>query len=123
MMPEPLLTADAFIDGIIKSLVSTLWFWTKEYWIYITIFVVLVIIGVIVQINMMKSGGHRNRLPPAFNRLVGSLTYWFIFWIQVVIAYWIFGNQVIDDLWFLIFGGVAFPVTKLFLVKIGFWYY
>ena len=115
--------ANDFANQIIKETFLILWSWMIEYWPFVLCFALIIIGGVIFQIRMMKTGGHQNRLPPGFNRLVGSLTYLFFFWLQFTIAYLIFGSQVLDDLWFLIFGGVAFPVTKLFLVWIGFWYY
>ena len=83
---------------------------------------VVIVGGIILQIVMMRSCGHRNRLPSGFNALVGSLIRLLIFGILVYLAYLIWGVQVIDELWLTIIGIIAFTGTSLFLRGIGFWY-
>jgi len=113
-------------DEIIKSIVSQSYSFAKEqfiiHWPYIIGFFVFIIAGVILQIIMLRSGGD-SKLPAFFNRLVGSFTYSIFFLIQLSISYWVFGAQVIDDVWFTLFGIISFPVTGFFLCAIGFWYY
>jgi len=93
-----------------------------QYWPYVIIFIIIIIAGIILQILMLRSGRH-NRLSPGFNRLVGSLTYFFFFGLLFIITYWTFGAQIVDELWLAIFGAIAFPVTGIFLRWIKFWYY
>jgi hypothetical protein len=71
----------------------------------------------------MLRSGKRNKLSPWFNRMVGSLTYSLFFALFIVIFYLILGNQVIDEIWFALFGAISFPLTGWFLRWIGFWYY
>jgi hypothetical protein len=84
---------------------------------------IFVIGGIILQILMMKTGGRTNRLSPAFNSMVGSLAYGAFFGLYLFVAYWIWGTQVIDDVWFAIIGIISFPSAGFFLRAIGFWYY
>jgi len=119
-------STSSILDKAIKSefysdipIVKTLWL---TYWPYIIGFFIFVIAGVVIQILMLRSG-HHNKLSAGFNSLVGSLTYSLFFLIQLLICYLIFGAQVIDDLWFAIFGAISFPATWTFLNTIGFWYY
>lgn len=113
-------------DSLVKSFVLGIWEAIKTiclaFWPYIILFIVIIIAGIILQILMLRSG-RRNRLPPGFNRLVGSLTYFLYFGLIFIIAYWVFGTRIIDELWLAIFGAIAFPATGLFLRTIGFWYY
>lgn len=92
------------------------------HWRYILLFLVFIIAGVLLQIRMLRSGRH-NKLPAWFNRLVGSVTYFLFFSVMTTIAFWIFGEQVIDKGWFAIFNLLAYPMTGFFLRAIGFWYY
>lgn len=114
------------MDSMERSFVLGIWGAVKiiwlAFWPYIIIFTLFILAGVVWQILIFQSG-KRNRLSPGFNRLVGSLTYFFFFALIFIIAYWIFGTQVIDELWLAIFGAIAFPVTGLFLKFIGFCYY
>ncbi|MDP1884219.1 MAG: hypothetical protein Q8L10_02520 [Candidatus Moranbacteria bacterium] len=113
-------------DEAIKSMVFQLIVVIKEqliaHWPYVIIFFALIIAGVILQI-LMLSGGGQSKLSVGFNRLIGSLTYSIFFMIILSISYWIFGVQVIDDIWFAIFGILSYPATGYFLRAIGFWYY
>ena len=115
-----------FTDRIVDALASHAWAAAKyvipNYWPYLLVFFTIIVGGVILQIIMLREGGHENRLPSEFNSLVGSLTYWSFFWGQAVVMYKIFGPQVVDDIWFAAFGILAYPGTKLFLRSIGFWY-
>lgn len=92
------------------------------YWPWIAGFLTLVFAGVIVQIIMLRGGGH-SKLSPWFNRLAGSVFYGIFFSLELAISYFIWGYGVFDEIWFAVFGLISFPVTKLFLLKIGFWYY
>jgi len=124
-MPDKLDLSSIF-DYAIRSFISDFWVAIKDllviYWPYIVGFLVFVIAGIVIQILMLRSG-HRNKLSAGFNSLVGSLTYSLFFLIQFLICYWIFGSQVIDDIWFTTFGAISFPATWAFLNAIGFWYY
>ncbi len=108
-------TAINMIYSIVKILLPSIW-------PYLLIFFAIILSGVIFQIIMLR-GGTRNRLSPGFNRLIGSLTYLFFFCLMLTLSYLIWGTLVIDEIWFIIFGLISYPVTKLFLRKIGFWYY
>lgn len=114
------------LDQIIRLTVSQIHSFIKEqlitYWPYVIGLVVFMIAGVILQILMLRGGGH-SKLSPGFNRLVGSLTYSMFFLIMLLISYWIFGTRVIDEVWFTLFGILSFPATGFFLRAIGFWYY
>jgi len=92
------------------------------YWRYILLFLVFIIAGVLLQIRILRNGRH-NKLPAWFNRLVGSVTYSLFFALMTAIAYWLFGPQILDKGWFMIFNLISYPMTKFFLIKIGFWYY
>lgn len=95
------LNLQSILDQIIRTLVSDLWSLAIQvfsmYWLYIIGFLTFVIAGVILQIFMLKSGGH-SKLSAGFNSLVGSLTYSIFFLIYFSICYWIFGTQVVDDI-------------------------
>jgi len=113
---------DKSINIIVFSVVDAakqFWF---SYWLYIILFLVALIICMILQILMLRGDRH-SKLPGWFNSLVGSLTYSFFFILMVSVSYSIWGPSVIDDSWFVLFGTSAYPMTKLFLIKIGFWYY
>ena len=116
----------SMLDQFIRTVISDFWSLAKQmffmYWLYIVGFLIIVIAGVILQIFMLKSGGH-SKLSAGFNSLVGSLTYSIFFLIYFGICYWIFGTQVVDDVWFAVFGTMSFPSTGFFLKSIGFWYY
>lgn len=120
------ISISTMMDQIIKASVSTLISFVREqlitHWPYVVIFFSIIIAGVILQIIMLRSGRH-SKLPAGFNSLVGSLVCLIFFLILLTIGYWLFGTQVIDEIWFAIFGVVAFPITGLFLRAIGFWYY
>ncbi|MFA6077338.1 MAG: hypothetical protein WC735_04680 [Candidatus Paceibacterota bacterium] len=124
-MSEP-LDITLMIDKMIRSVIIELWFFAKEqlliYWPYVFGFFIFVVAGVVLQIIMLRSGGH-SKLSAGFNRLVGSLTYFIFFLIFFSISYWVFGSQVVDSIWFAVFGALSFPTTGLFLRAIGFWYY
>lgn len=113
-------------DLMVKAFVAGVWSFAKVAWFlwrpYIIGIAVIIVAGVAWRIIMLRLGGH-NKLPPGFNRLVGSLTY-FVFSVLIfAIAYWIWGGRVIDEMWLPIFGALSFPLTGLFLRRIGFWYY
>ncbi len=116
----------SILDQFIRTAVSDFWSLAKQiffmYWPYIIGFFVIVIAGVILQIFMLKSGG-RSKLSAGFNSMVGSLTYSLFCLIYFSICYWIFGTQVVDDVWFAVIGAISFPSTGWFLRAIGFWYY
>ena len=124
-MPES-LNLQSILDQMIRIVVSDIWSLSKQlflaHWPYVIGFLVIIIAGVILQIMMLKSGGH-SKLSAGFNSLVGSLTYSIFFLIYFLICYLIFGTQVVDDIWFALFGTLSFPSTWLFLKSIGFWYY
>lgn len=114
------------LDQIIRLIVFQLYSTVKEqlitYWPYAIGFVVFIIAGIILQIIMLRGGGH-SKLSPGFNRLVGGLIYSIFFLIMLLISFWIFGTRVIDEVWFTLFGILSFPATGFFLRAIGFWYY
>jgi len=114
------------MDKIVKATVSQLWatlkLWWPSLWPYAIGFALFVIGGMVLQILMLRSGGH-SRLSPGFNRMIGSMFYGIFFVLLLIIAYLIWGSQVIDDIWFLIFGTISFPLTGFFLRTIGFWSY
>jgi len=114
------------IDQTIRLTVFQLYFFAKEqlitHWLYVAGFFAFIIAGVILQIIMLRGGGH-SKLSPGFNRLVGSLTYLMFFLIMLLISYWLFGTRVIDEVWIILFGILSFPATGFFLRAIGFWYY
>lgn len=92
------------------------------HWLGICIFFGVIIVGVILQIAMLRSGGH-SKLSAGFNSLVGSITYSIFFLIYFGVGYLIFGVRAIDEIWLTVFGLLAFPSTGFFLRIIGFWYY
>lgn len=116
----------SLLDQFIRTAVSDFWSLAKQmffmYWPYIIGFFVIVIAGVILQIFILKSGG-RSKLSAGFNSMVGSLTYSLFCLMYFSVCYWIFGTQVVDDVWFAVIGAISFPSTGLFLRAIGFWYY
>ena len=120
------LNLSSILDQMIRTTISELWSFAKEqfmaHWPYVVGFFVFIVAGVILQIIMLRSGRH-NKLSAGFNSLVGSLTYLMFFLILFLISYLIFGTQVVDDIWFAIFGALSFPATGFFLRVIGFWYY
>lgn len=113
----------SILDQMIRTLVSDLWSLARQmflmHWPYIIGFLVFVIAGVVLQIFMLKSGG-RSKLSAGFNSMVGSLTYSLFFLIYFGVCYWIFGTQVVDDIWFAVIGTISFPSTGFFLRAIGF---
>ena len=120
------LSPQVLLDQMIRSAMSGIWPVTKHlffiYWPYIVGLAVLIIAGVILQIIMLKSGS-RSKLSASFNSMVGSFTYSIFFLIYFLLSYWIFGTQVVDEIWFTVFGALAFPSTWYLLKGIGFWYY
>lgn len=123
---ENQLNMQYVFDQAIRAAIADLWYIFKQifiiYWPYIVGFVVIVISGIILQIIMLRSGS-RNKLSSGFNSMVGSLIYALFCLFYFAIFYWIFGPQVIDEIWFTAFGGISFLSTWLFLKGIGFWYY
>jgi len=115
------------LDWGARLAMSALWMAIKEAWVqwwpYILAFLLFVTIGVIIQIVMMRVDGHRNRLSPGFNSMVGSLVRLFFVLLLLLGSYKIFGTKVVDETWFWIFGLLAYQATRIFLRKIGFWYY
>ena len=113
-------------DAFIKSIVSNLWTFIKAvwvaYWPYIIIFFVLVFIGMAWQIIWFRTGSNK-KMPRWFNALVGSIFYWFFFYLVVTILYFIFGSQVIDGIWFAAISYPIYRLNKIFLKWIGFWKY
>lgn len=124
-MVEP-INISLMLDQGIRIAVSIVLSFAKQlliaYWPYMVGFFVIVMAGVVLQIIMLKSGTH-NKLSGSFNRLIGSLTWSAFFLMYLSVGYWIFGTQVIDKLWFTLFGSLSFPSTWLILKAIGFWYY
>jgi hypothetical protein len=120
------MTANDMIDQIVRGTTAKLWSDIKTYWPslwpYVIGFAIFIIGGMILQILMLH-GGRYNKLSPAFNSMVGSLVWMLFSGLLIGISYLIFGPQVIDELWFGVFGAVAFVLTRGFLVAIGFWYY
>lgn len=120
------LSPQSLLEQMIHSMLSGLWSIVKHifilYWPYIIGFFVIVVAGIILQIIMLKSGS-RSKLSAGFNSMVGSFTYSIFFLIYFLLSYWIFGTQVVDEIWFTVFGALAFPSTWYFLRGIGFWYY
>lgn len=113
-------------DQFIKSIVASFWSFIKAiwpiYWPYIVGFFVIIIIGMLIQIFLFRSGSNK-KMPRAFNQLVGHLFYCFFFYLVVTVLYFIFGAQVIDGV---LFACIAYPVyrlNKIFLIWIGFWRY
>jgi len=121
-----LVSSSNVMDLVVKSFISGIWIAVETMWVnwwpFIIGFIGVVVIGVILQIIMLRLSNY-NKLSPRFNRLVGSLTYIIFFVSITAIAYLIFGTAVIDEIWFGIFGIIAFPLVKVFLRAIGFWYY
>lgn len=113
-------------DQIIRATIHQLWLsvpiWWSTFWPYISGFIVIVLVGMIWQIIMFRSGS-RNGLSSGFNSMVGSLFFGIFFLIILGICYWIWGPQVIDEIWFAIIAVISFPVTGLFLRTLGFWRY
>jgi hypothetical protein len=107
------------VVSLLRSITALIW---SHFWPYIIGFFIVILAGVILQILMLKGGGNA-RLSPGFNRLLGSITYLFFLALVALIAYLIWGSEVIDETWFVVFGVIAFPLTGLFLRLIGFWYY
>jgi hypothetical protein len=120
------LSPQSLLEQMIHSMISGLWYIAKHiftlYWPYIIGFFVIVVAGIILQIIMLKSGS-RSKLSSGFNSMVGSFIYSIFFLIYFLISYWIFGTQVVDEIWFTVFGSLSFPSTWYFLRGIGFWYY
>jgi len=116
----------SILDQAIRIAIADLWFIFKQifiiYWPYIVGFFVVIISGIILQIIMLRSGS-RSKLSSGFNSMVGGLTYVLFCLFYFAISYWIFGSQVVDEIWFTAFGGISFLSTWLFLRAIGFWYY
>jgi len=113
---------DKFIRAAAHGAWNGIKLWWPLLWPYAIGFSVFVIAGMILQTLMLRSGG-RSRLSPDFNRMVGSLFYGIFFVLQLIIAYLIWGPQVIDEIWFAAFGAISVPLTWIFLRVIGFWYY
>jgi hypothetical protein len=120
------LNLQSILDQFARTAVLDFWFLVKQiflvYWPYIIGFLVIVVAGVILQIFMLRSGG-RSKLSAGFNSMVGSLTYSLFFLIYFGVCYWIFGTQVVDDIWFAVIGTISFPSAGCFLRAIGFWHY
>jgi ABC-type Fe3+-siderophore transport system permease subunit len=111
---------DNIAEGFIlclKLFFSTVWL---NYGPYIVWIVVILVLGILLQI-LLKKSDRRNQLPTGFNILVGSLVNLAFSFLVGFISYKIWGNQVIDEYWFAIFGLISFPLTWLFLRLIGFW--
>jgi hypothetical protein len=91
-------------------------------WPYLLVLFLIVVGGVILQILMMRVGGYGNRLSSGFNALVGSLTNAIFLGLILLVAYSIWGTQVVDETWFALIEALAFSATWIFLRAIGFWY-
>lgn len=120
------LSLQDLLDQMIRLVISGFWVLIKNmlsaYWPYITGFIVFVVAGVILQIIMLKSG-RKNKLSGGFNSMVGSFTYSIFFFIYFLLSYWLCGVQIVDEIWFTVFGAAAFVSTWYLLRGIGFWYY
>jgi len=108
-------------NGIILGILEAIKIIWLKFWPYIIIFILIVIAGVIIQIIRIKKDRIK-KLSPGFNSLVGSLTYSLSFGLLFIITYFIIGTRVLDEIWFIIFGAISFPLTGWFLRKIGFWF-
>jgi hypothetical protein len=120
------MDSKTLLDQIIHNTILNLWSIIKtswpSLWPYVLGFALFIVGGIILQILLLRSG-RRNKLSPAFNSLVGSVIWTIIFLLLLGAGYLIWGSQVIDEIWFAIFSTLAFGLTWLFLVAIGFWYY
>ena len=112
---------DAFVFWLhtLWSIAKVVWI---QFWPYILVACFVIVAGVILQIIMIRIGGHEMRLPSAFNVFVGSLTNLVFFFLLLLLAYLLLGTDVIDGDWFAVIEAIAFPATWLFLHAIGFWY-
>lgn len=113
---------DTFIKSIVANVLSFIKALWLAYWPYILILFFCLIIGMILQIIWFRIGSDK-KMPSWFNVLVGSIFYWFFFYLVVAILYLIFGTQVIDGI---VFAAISYPIylfNKIFLKWIGFWYY
>lgn len=110
------------IEAFVFALVGAVKYMWQLYWLYITIFFVVLIAGMITQILMLRGGRH-NKLSAGFNSLVGGVFYLIFLVLITAVAYLIFGYEVIDKEWIGLFGVMAFGINWLFLRAIGFWYY
>jgi hypothetical protein len=114
------------LDQIFKETLNQIWIlipvWWSAFWPYILGFAVVILVGMVWQIIMFRSGS-RNGLSSGFNSMVGSLFFGISFLVLLGICYRVWGAKVIDEIWFGIIGAVSFSVTGLFLRTIGFWRY
>jgi len=110
---------NSFLNGVYGQ-----WLIIWAHWYPVIIIVSsLIIIGVVIQIIMIREGGPNNRLPSWFNSLVGHLLYVVIFFSSWLISFKIWGPNVIDEIWRVVFSGLAVSLTWLILHAIGFWPY
>jgi hypothetical protein len=113
-------------DQIIKGTVHQLWLSLPVWWMafrwYIIAFVVIVIGCMAWQMILFRSGSKKG-LSSDFNKMIGSLFFGIFFLLQLGVSYWIWGSQVIDDIWFAIFSATSFAFTGIFLRAIGVWRY
>ena len=120
------MNVSEMFDQIIRTTISGILSDIKDmlliYWPWLLKGVLFILGGVFLQILMFKIGsGHK--LSSSFNRLVGGLTYGAFFIILLSVNYWLFGTQVINEIWFLFFGIISFLFAGIFLRAIGFWRY
>jgi len=108
-----------FVALMVIAVVKQLWFY---FWPVIVALLLIIVAGVILQILMLRTGGH-TRLSPGFNRLAGSTFYSVFLVLITAVAYQIWGSEVVDETWISLFGLISFPLTGFFLRAIGFWYY
>ncbi len=105
---------------ILREIVISLW---PNHWPHIIIFFAIILFLIIFQILLLKGNGH-SKLPPGFNKFVGFIAYFFILDFVTSILSLIVSSRITSGLWFLGFGAIiTYPLTKLFLTVIGFWYY
>jgi len=113
-------------DLFVKSIIASIWSFIKAiwptWWTYIIVAIILIIIGMVWQIVLFRSGSDK-KLPTWFNVLVGSIFYWFFFYLVVTILYFIFGARVIDGIWFAVIWYPVYRFNRLFLIWVGFWRY
>ena len=102
------------------SAIGDLW---NSHWLAILIFLILWVIYEILTRHGSVHYNSRNGYSPTLNRVVGSGTYILFQAILYGIFHIIFGNQVYQSPWPWIVHAIVFPLTKLFLLWIGFWVY
>ncbi len=79
-------------------------------------------LGIILAIIVIQSIGWY-RFSSGVNSVIGSIVYHVLFWSLVALCYWIFGTQIIDEIWLILFWAIGYRFTKVLLKSVGFWLY